>query len=107
MAQAMVSGALGTSSSPHLPAPPGPLCAPPCPALVRADIVTTRAWRTAEHRPGEDIRFLPRSRAADLVLPDHEFWIFDDTCVYLMHFDDAGCSTDSTGCRCTARKRGG
>jgi hypothetical protein len=34
---------------------------------------------------GEDIRYLPRSQAAGL--PDHDFWIFDSTRLFVLHFD--------------------
>jgi hypothetical protein len=37
---------------------------------------------------GEDIRVLPRSLAAGLDLPDYDFWLFDDTWLGIMHFDD-------------------
>jgi len=39
---------------------------------------------------GEDIRVLPRSRAAGLDLPAYDFWLFDDTRLGIMHFDDDG-----------------
>jgi hypothetical protein len=35
---------------------------------------------------GEDIRYLERSKAADLALPNYDYWIFDDTTVVIMHF---------------------
>ncbi|WP_327582450.1 hypothetical protein OHA25_41895 [Nonomuraea sp. NBC_00507] len=37
---------------------------------------------------GEDIRYLPRARAADLDLPAHDFTIFDSARLVLLHFDD-------------------
>jgi len=37
---------------------------------------------------GEDIRYLPRREAIRLQLPDHDFWIFDDDRLAVMHFDD-------------------
>ena len=35
---------------------------------------------------GEDIRYIPRTNAADL--PSHDFWMFDSQTVVRMHFDD-------------------
>jgi hypothetical protein len=35
---------------------------------------------------GEDIRYLPRARANQLNLPDHDYWLFDDTRLALLHF---------------------
>ncbi|GAA4616288.1 DUF6879 family protein [Saccharopolyspora hordei] len=37
---------------------------------------------------GEDVRVLPESRARSLGLPTHDFWIFDEARVALMHFED-------------------
>jgi hypothetical protein len=39
---------------------------------------------------GEDIRLLAASRARELGLPTHDFWLFDDERVALMHFGEAG-----------------
>jgi len=39
---------------------------------------------------GEDIRLLPASRAKDLELPTHDFWLFDDERLALMHFGESG-----------------
>lgn len=36
---------------------------------------------------GEDIRYLSRDQAADL--PDHDFWLFDSTSLFVLHFDDS------------------
>jgi hypothetical protein len=36
---------------------------------------------------GEDIRYLPRSRARELGLPDEDFWLLDSSRVLLLHFD--------------------
>ncbi|MEO3854774.1 DUF6879 family protein [Acrocarpospora sp. B8E8] len=36
---------------------------------------------------GEDIRYLPRSRARSLDLPDHDYWMFDSRKVAVLHFD--------------------
>lgn len=35
---------------------------------------------------GEDIRYLPRARAHELDLPDHDFWVFDTEILVLMRF---------------------
>lgn len=35
---------------------------------------------------GEDIRYLARSGANELDLPDHDFWVFDSTQIVLMRF---------------------
>jgi hypothetical protein len=39
---------------------------------------------------GEDIRVLSADRAAELGLPDHDFWLFDDRIVARMEFGDQG-----------------
>ncbi len=36
---------------------------------------------------GEDIRYLPRSRALELSLPEEDFWILDSSRVMVLHFD--------------------
>jgi hypothetical protein len=35
---------------------------------------------------GEDIRYLSRDQAVGL--PDHDFWLFDDVKLALLHYDD-------------------
>jgi hypothetical protein len=37
---------------------------------------------------GEDIRYLPRARAADLDLPGHDFWLIDSSRVGILRFGD-------------------
>ncbi|MBB5776240.1 DUF6879 family protein [Nonomuraea jabiensis] len=37
---------------------------------------------------GEDVRYLPRTHAATLELPDHDFAIFDSARLVLLNFDD-------------------
>ena len=37
---------------------------------------------------GEDIRYLPRGRAEQVGLPDHDFCLFDSTRLALLHFDE-------------------
>lgn len=37
---------------------------------------------------GEDIRYLPRPRAAVLDLPRHDFWLIDSHTVAILHFGD-------------------
>ncbi|MCS7477501.1 DUF6879 family protein [Umezawaea endophytica] len=39
---------------------------------------------------GEDIRVIAQGRARELELPDHDFWIFDDRRVAVMHFAEDG-----------------
>src|SRR5204863_106262 len=39
---------------------------------------------------GEDIRWLPRRRASDLLLPGNDFWVFDDRLVLWNHFTGEG-----------------
>ncbi|QXE37097.1 hypothetical protein KQY30_25645 [Streptomyces sp. GMY02] len=39
---------------------------------------------------GEEVRWLPRGSASDIVLPDHDFWLFDGRLVQFNIFDDAG-----------------
>ena len=44
-------------------------------------------WSNAQNaRNGEDIRYLTRSRANQLDLPDHDFWVFDSAQLVLMPF---------------------
>lgn len=42
---------------------------------------------------GEDVRILPRSRAAGLALPPFDFWLFDDRAAAVMAYDPAGAWT--------------
>ncbi|MEU1680842.1 DUF6879 family protein [Micromonospora zamorensis] len=37
---------------------------------------------------GEDIRYLARARAAELALPEYDFWLFDSQVVAFLHFTD-------------------
>ncbi|KIF75730.1 hypothetical protein QR77_21250 [Streptomyces sp. 150FB] len=39
---------------------------------------------------GEQVRWLPRRQAIDLLLPANDFWLFDDTRVEIHHFNGAG-----------------
>jgi len=39
---------------------------------------------------GEDIRLLPANRARELGLPGHDFWLFDEERVAVMHFGESG-----------------
>ena len=39
---------------------------------------------------GEDVRWLPRRRASDLLLPGNDFWVFDDRVVLWNHFTGEG-----------------
>lgn len=39
---------------------------------------------------GEDVRWLPRRRAADMLVPATDFWVFDEETVLLHHFTGEG-----------------
>jgi hypothetical protein len=39
---------------------------------------------------GEDVRWLPRRRAADLLIPGTDFWVFDEETVLFHHFTGEG-----------------
>jgi hypothetical protein len=39
---------------------------------------------------GEEVRWLPRRRASDLLLPGNDFWVFDDRLVLWNHFTGEG-----------------
>jgi hypothetical protein len=39
---------------------------------------------------GEDVRWLPRRLAADLLVPATDFWVFDDETVLFHHFTGEG-----------------
>jgi hypothetical protein len=39
---------------------------------------------------GEDVRWLPRRRASDLLLPGNDFWLFDDTLIRFHIFSGDG-----------------
>jgi len=41
-------------------------------------------------KAGEDVRWLPRRRASDLLLPGNDFWVFDDRLVLWNHFTGEG-----------------
>lgn len=43
---------------------------------------------------GEQVRWLPRSRASDLALPGNDFWVFDDRLVRFGHFAGDGTMID-------------
>jgi hypothetical protein len=47
---------------------------------------------TAAHNlaAGEQVRWLPRRCAADLLVPGSDFWAFDDAVVVFNHFDGLG-----------------
>lgn len=62
---------------------------------------------------GEDIRYLPRDKAAGLELPDHDYWVFDSTRVAILRFDsgdrltgvEAVTAPDVVAEHCRARDR--
>jgi len=39
---------------------------------------------------GEQVRWLPRQRASDLLVPGSDFWVFDESEVVFNHFDGVG-----------------
>ncbi len=39
---------------------------------------------------GEEVRWLPRRRTSDLLLPGNDFWVFDDRLVLWNHFTGEG-----------------
>ncbi|GAB3485468.1 DUF6879 family protein [Nocardiopsis coralliicola] len=39
---------------------------------------------------GEEVRWLPRRRAAGIPLPAHDFWLFDGRLLRIHHFDGSG-----------------
>ncbi len=39
---------------------------------------------------GEEIRWLPRRTATDLLLPGNEFWLYDDELLLVTHFSGVG-----------------
>ncbi|WP_062208011.1 DUF6879 family protein [Streptomyces sp. NBRC 109706] len=39
---------------------------------------------------GEDVRWLPRRQASDLLLPGNDLWVFDHDAVLFNHFDGNG-----------------
>ncbi len=43
---------------------------------------------------GELVRWLPRSRTSDLLLPGNDFWIFDDSLIRVHHFSGDGESVE-------------
>lgn len=45
---------------------------------------------SANVEAGEDVRWLPRRRASDLLLPGNDFWVFDERLVLWTHFTGEG-----------------
>ncbi|MFI1397728.1 DUF6879 family protein [Streptomyces sp. NPDC020681] len=43
---------------------------------------------------GEQVRWLSRRRASDLLLPGNDFWVFDDTMIRIHHFSGDGDSVE-------------
>ncbi|MEV5409643.1 DUF6879 family protein [Thermopolyspora sp. NPDC052614] len=41
-------------------------------------------------RAGEQVRWLPRRNATDLMLPANDFWLFDDDTLLVHHFSGVG-----------------
>lgn len=59
----------------------------PVTEYVRYEYDVTSAFNIAS---GEDVRWLPRSRAVGLLIPAVDFWIFDESVVMVNHFDGDG-----------------
>ena len=64
---------------------------------VRVDDVPLTPYQRWQHwaepwhqEAGEDIKHLPRPRAAELGLPLYDYWLFDDDRVVLMMFSSTG-----------------
>src|SRR5215831_8530206 len=56
-----------------------------------SDYQRWQRWAEPWHREaGEDIRHLPRPRAAELALPLYDYWLFDNDRLVLMMFNSAG-----------------
>ena len=49
-----------------------------------------REITSANVKAGEEVRWLPRRRASDLLLPGNDFWVFDDRVVLWNHFTGEG-----------------
>lgn len=47
-------------------------------------------------KAGEDVRWVSRFDVRDLLLPAHDFWIFDDTRIRWSRFDGEGAVTERT-----------
>jgi len=44
-------------------------------------------WLSAKNvEAGEDIRYLPRPTAAEISVPRMDYWLFDDSRLYIVHF---------------------
>lgn len=55
--------------------------------------VVRDAWETTTRvnvAAGEKVRWLPRQRAADLLLPGNDFWVFDDRLLRWTHLERDG-----------------
>ncbi|MGY1583804.1 DUF6879 family protein [Streptomyces sp. MN13] len=58
----------------------------PVTAYIRWEHYVTRGNVEA----GEQVRWLPRRRASDLLLPGNDFWLFDDHLIRVHHFSGDG-----------------
>lgn len=58
----------------------------PVTEYIRWEHYVTQANVTA----GEDVRWLPRRRALDVLVPVNDFWIFDERAVRVHHFTGPG-----------------
>jgi len=55
------------------------------------DYLRFELWATRYNvEAGEDMRYLDADRAAELGLPDYDYWLFDDDRLVRMYFDSGG-----------------
>ena len=59
----------------------------PVTEYIRFEHAVTAAHNVAA---GEQVRWLPRPKAADLLVPGCDFWVFDQSIVVFNHFDGIG-----------------
>lgn len=59
----------------------------PVSAYIRFEHEATAGLNVAA---GEEVRWLPRRLASDLLLPGNDFWLFDDRLIRFHHFDGDG-----------------
>lgn len=59
----------------------------PVTEYIRYEYDVTEPFNLAS---GEEVRWLPRRRAAGMLVPAVDFWIFDGTTIVINHFDGYG-----------------
>jgi hypothetical protein len=65
---------------------PKPIVSKPVSEYIRWEHEIT----SANVETGEDVQWLPRRRASDLLLRGNDFWVFDDRMVLWTHFTGEG-----------------